>query len=458
MHRNNIVYGLIGIAFILISGTMVTAYAIQDNVVVGSYPRGIGIDSQLNSLYVANYDSGNISVIDSKNMILKNTIIINEKNSHPTKLTVDTKHHLVFVSDKISGKLTVIDGLSNKILDSKKIGQSLWDLQINSNNGKIYVSDLASNNIIIVDSYTMEIITSIPLKTSPWSIAIDHKTNNVYVASGDSEIIYVVDGTKDTIIHSINPGVKPWGISINENTDILYVSSWDANKITMIDIKNNEIIYEILIHSGAWLMDTNQNNGITIISNEHTNELYLISNDYTQYKSISLMDSPQSIVMDPQSNTVFTANPLSNSVTSITYDDGNLKNTSLTGDLNTNSLDDNMILEVLNGILKIPSNHDVDDDLISGLLKNVGITGEFDGNEIANLLIGDYNKKIEMQPKTVQVPGWTTELASMFGNTDDYQIPDKINCDDTSFSSIRDIDNVNAYDIWIKILPICALS
>lgn len=449
---------LIGIMVVLISGTMITAFAVQDNVVVGNYPRGIGIDSQLNNLYVANYDSGTISVIDSKNMILKNTIMINEKNSHPTKLTVDSKHHLVFVSDKISGKLTVIDGLSNKILDSKKIGQSLWELKINSNNGKIYVSDLASNNIIIVDSSTMETITSIPLKTSPWSIAIDHITNNVYVASGDSEIIYVIDGSKDTIINSINPGVKPWGVSINENTGILYVSSWDANKITMIDIRENKIIYEILIHSGAWLMDTNQNNGITIISNEHTNELYLISNDYTQYKSISVMDSPQSIVMDPQSDTVFTANPLSNSVTSITYDGGNLKNTSLTGDLNTNSLDDNMILEVLNGILKIPSNHDVDDDLISGLLKNVGITGEFDGNEIASLLIGDYNKKIEMQPKTAQVPGWTTELASMFGNTDDYQIPDKINCDDASFTSIRDIDNVNAYDIWIKILPICAFS
>jgi len=206
-------------------------------------------------------------------------------------------------------------------------------------------------------------------------------------------------------------------------------------------------------------MSTNQNNGITIISNENTNELYLIDNDYTNYKSISVLDSPQAIVVDPLSNTVFTANPLSNSVTSILYDGENLKNTSLTGDmLATNSIDDNLVLEVLNGILKIPSNHDVDNDLISGLLKNVGITGEFDGNEIANLLIGDYNKKIEMQPKTAQVPGWTTELATMFGNSEDYQIPDKINCDDTSFSSIRDIDNVNAYEIWIKILPICALS
>ncbi|MCE9652498.1 MAG: YncE family protein [Nitrosarchaeum sp.] len=459
MPYRNIVFiitlGIFGVTL----GSVVNAYSLQDNVLVGNYPRSIDIDPYLNNLYVANYDSGTVSVIDSKNMIIKDTIFINNGNSHPTKIGVDSKRHLIFVSDKISGKLTVINGINNEIINSQKIGQSLWDLQINDNNEKIYVSDLATNNVLIVDSSSLGIIKSVPLNTSPWAITIDHKTNKVYVASGDSQEINILDGVTNDLTDKINLGVKPWGISINENTGVMYVASWDSNKITMIDISDNKIIYEIPVISGAWLMSTNQNNGVTIISNEHTNELYLLSDDYTQYKSISVQDSPQSIVVDPLSNTVFTANPLSNSVSSIIYDSGNFKNTVLPGDiLDANSIDNNMVLDVLNGILKTPDNQNVDDDLISGLLKNVGITGEFDGNEIANLLIGDYNKKIQMQPKTAQVPGWTTELVTMFGNDKGYQVPESINCDDASFSSIHDIDNVNAYDIWLKILPICALS
>lgn len=448
----------------LISGMTVFsgnfAYSFEDSVFVGDFPRDIDIDPILNTLYVSNYESGTVSIIDSKNMIVQDTISINEQ-SNPTKIVVDSNRHLVFVSDKISGVLTVVDGVDGNIIDSMKIGDSLWDLDINEKNGKLYVSDLIKNEIIIVDTINLEIIKSISIDQSPWSIIVNENTNMIYVASGTSEIIHVIDGAKDILVNEINPGVKPWGLSINEKNNVLYVTSWDSNSVIVIDLQNDQILYQIPIQSGAWQMITNQNNGVTIISNEHTNELYLLDEHSKQFQTIIVFDSPQSMAVSQFSNTVYVVNPLSNSVSSIVYDYDFPEFTPvIEHTISDNDFgNDELILEVVNGISKIPQRQDVNYDLISGLLRNLGITGEFDGNGVARLLIDDYNDQKELRPKTASVPTWTVDLAMMFtDNNENYLIPKTVDCSDDFNASIHDIDNVNPFEIWINILPLCALS
>ena len=208
-------------------------------------------------------------------------------------------------------------------------------------------------------------------------------------------------------------------------------------------------------------MSTNQNNGVTIISNENTNELYLLDGDSRQFQTITVQNSPQAITVSPVSNTVYVINPLDDSVSSVNYDYDNtefvsiIENVILENDLASSEL----ILQVVEGITQIPQNHEVDTNLISGLLKNIGVTGQFDGNEVARLLIDDYKTKKEFQPTTALVPTWTVDLAKMFvDDGETFVIPDKVNCNDDFVLSIRDLDNVNAFEVWVNILPICALT
>ena len=439
----------------------IETYAIQDSINVGDFPRSIDINPILDNLYVPNYESGTISIIDAETMILKDTISINEQNSNPTQIVVDSKRHLVFVSDKISGILTVINGINGEVIQSIKIGDSLWDLDINEKNGKLYVLDVLKNEIIIINTENFEIIKTINVNQSPWSVTINQNTNMIYVASGTSEKIHVINGDTDDVIREIDIGVKPWGLSINEKNSVLYVTSWNSNHITVIDLQNEQVIYQIPIIQGAWQMTTNQNNGVTAISNEHANEIYLLDEDSRQFETITVFDSPQSMTVSPTSNIVYVVNPLSNSVSSLTYDYDYSTITPIIEEVisDDNTINDELILEVIDGISNVPQREDFDTDRISGLLQNLGVTGEFDGNGIARILLDDYNERKELQPKTAQVPSWTTDIAMMFtDDLADQPIPQEINCNDDSFSSINDIDNLNAFEIWIKILPICALS
>ena len=110
--------------------------AYEDSIFVDNFPRDIAIDNNLDNIYVPNYNSGTISIIDSNNMILKETIVL-EGNINPTKIVVDSNRHMVFVTDKISGTLTILDGVSGKIIKTIDTEKSLWELDINEKNGKI---------------------------------------------------------------------------------------------------------------------------------------------------------------------------------------------------------------------------------------------------------------------------------------------------------------------------------
>jgi len=437
-----------------------SAISVEDSVLVGDFPRDVGLDSILNTLYVPNYESGSVSIVNSNNMLLEDTVFL-DGQSNPTKIVVDSNRHLVFVSDKISGILTIIDGKSGSIIDSIKIGDSLWDLDFNENTGKLYVSDLIKNEIIIVDTTHFEIINTIKLDASPWDIVVNQNSNLVYVASGTSEKIHIIDGSSDNVIDKINPGVTPWGLSINEKSNVLYVSSWDSDSVIVIDLQNRTTLFEIPVIPGVWQMATNQNNGVTIISNEHSNELYILDENSKPFQTINVSDSPQSMIMSPTSNTVYVVNPLENSLSSVTYDYDFSKFTPIVKATvsDDKSKNDELLLEVLDGFSNIPQRADIDSDMVSGLLKNIGVTGEFDGNGVASQLIDDYKKKKESMPDSVPTPSWTMDLASMFASEDkEYSIPKTVECNDNFNGLIRDIDNVNPVEIWVNILPICAMS
>ncbi|WP_299293188.1 YncE family protein [Nitrosopumilus sp.] len=432
------------------------ADAFEDSVVVGEFPRDIEIDYGLRNLYIPNFESGTISVIDSENFIPKDLIIL--KDANPTKITVDSNRHVIFVTDKISGELTIIDGINGKLISKLNLGDSLWDLDINQQNGKLYVLDTLNNNVIIFDTERLEIINTVKISSSPWAVKVNENTNLVYVASGTSEKIDVIDGDTNEIVNNIHPEMKSWGISINKNTNTLYSTSWDSNFVSKVDLNSNKLLEKISIPTGVWQIETNPVNGITIISNEHTNELYLIDEKSAKTQTITLNNSPQAISTSIYSNTIYVTNPIANTISAINYEHS-LDLTDLNNEiLGENSEYNELVFEVAKGITEIP-NREFDTDLISGLLQNIGVTGELNGNEIARLLIEDYMEKKNFEPKSAQVPVWAVDLAMMYTNNDEgHEIPQKVDCSETNFVPFKDIENPNPFEIWLNILPICALS
>jgi YVTN family beta-propeller protein len=90
----------------------------------------------------------------------------------------------------------VIDGrlVNDSIGDDIPIGGSPTGIAVNPNTDTIFVTDRESGSISVIDAQTNNIIKEIPIGGSPTGIAVNPDTNTIYVINGDSSSVSVIDG------------------------------------------------------------------------------------------------------------------------------------------------------------------------------------------------------------------------------------------------------------------------
>lgn len=198
--------------------------AVADKVPVGKNAKGVAVDTRTNKIYVANYDSYSISVIDcyQSNEVI-DTITFEGKGSSSTKINpnfilVNELSNLLYVNtDYLSatggawrGKvLYVIDTNTKDKIKSRTLpSNNEIGFAFNYVNNTIYMMRRGERSILKFDSFANETLDIIILKQSSiWRrifgidftyfaevIAANPRTNKLYVSDSKSNHLYEVDG------------------------------------------------------------------------------------------------------------------------------------------------------------------------------------------------------------------------------------------------------------------------
>src|SRR5215207_9445767 len=105
---------------------------------VGEFPQALEYNPSNNYIYVANRDSGTVSVIDSTN----NTVIRNiTVGSSPGPLVFNPSNNYIYVANAISNTISVIDSTNNTVIRNITVGSSPGPLVFNPSNNYIYVAN-----------------------------------------------------------------------------------------------------------------------------------------------------------------------------------------------------------------------------------------------------------------------------------------------------------------------------
>jgi len=199
--------------------------SIVDKIPVGKNPKGVAVDTGANKIYVANYDSESISVIDC-NQSHKHTDTVSIKQKwdsselrNPSFVLINVRSKLLYVQTHVSRgteggaveseRLYLIDINTKKTvktigLDSNaKVG-----LALNHNTNMIYMRKLKS--IMKFDAFASKkkVLAKINLRyTSIWKriffdgyeyfaevMAVNPSNDKVYVSDSKSNLLYEIDG------------------------------------------------------------------------------------------------------------------------------------------------------------------------------------------------------------------------------------------------------------------------
>ncbi len=167
---------------------------------IGSHPQGLGVNSRLGRLYVADFATHVLSVVDESNMHVLATLQVAQTPLQP--LRVDEATGRVYVVCAGGQEVDVIDGKKNIVQARIPVSPYPEGIAVNTGTGRIYVADEGDDEsgrvhdsgttITVIDSKTLSVLGTLPVGKAPDGVESDPVLHLVYVALEDNNAVVEV--------------------------------------------------------------------------------------------------------------------------------------------------------------------------------------------------------------------------------------------------------------------------
>ena len=232
---------------------------------VGTAPEAVAVNTVTNKIYVANYLSANVTVIDGTT----NSTTTVQAALHPVAVAVNEATNTIYVANAgfggpfgngDRGSVTVIDGATNltaTVGDPNANGPRA--VAVNSATNMVYVANLWTGNVTVIDGATNSTVTVTDPNASgiqSVAVAVNALTNKIYVANNNvlglsntmAGNVTVIDGATNSTTTVTDPSaISPVAVAVNPVTNKTYVANEgdypgsNYGNVTVIDGATNSV-------------------------------------------------------------------------------------------------------------------------------------------------------------------------------------------------------------------------
>ncbi len=262
---------------------------------VGEEPIAIAVNPNTNMIYVANFNGNSISVISGKTNSVITTIPIETPEfypslvSFPDNVAVDTSANMIYVTTANGNIVYVINGFTNSITSAIIINNDPsgeWGLAINQKMGRIYVSNAKYGTLSVLKaiSRTKEhkaflynfVMATLQVGERPYRLVVNPNTNMIYVANTKSETVTVMNGSNNSVIKTVTINGFPADICVNSKANMIYVANFKNATVNVINGKSNSVVAIIPAKSGPDGICVNPITNIVYVSNQNDDTVSVI--------------------------------------------------------------------------------------------------------------------------------------------------------------------------------------
>ena len=225
-------------------------HGILAEIPVGVFPTGIAIDPKGERVYVATSGDGNLSVIDASNysrigspICLGAVVRTRCVGSIPRGVAVDPKAPRVYVTNKNGGGAVVVVDTVSLGIQKVIVGGEPLGIAVAPDGSRLYVGLNATGQVAVLNTADYSLIGGISVGRGPFGLALSLKDGRLYVANEVDGTVSVIDtgllqvmgkpipvGTNPT---GLSP--KPRGLSVTEDGKHVYVANWGIDSVSVID-------------------------------------------------------------------------------------------------------------------------------------------------------------------------------------------------------------------------------
>ena len=229
----------------------------------------------------------------------------------------DPKTDRIYVANagtasKYQGTVSVINGRTNRVIKTIRVGREADSVAVNSATNRIFVTNDISGTVSVISGRTLRVIATVRVGANPSDVAVNARTGAAYVTNAVNGTVSVIRGPRYRVTATIGSGSGPSDIAVNPSTGLLYVADRagnDDNTIAVIDPRVKTIIASIpLPGTGDAIAADRTTNRIYVTSDIGTS-LWVISGQSNSVTgTIAVGTSPSGVAVLPRTRTVVVAN------------------------------------------------------------------------------------------------------------------------------------------------------
>lgn len=229
---------------------------------VGSNPQGIAFDPVHNQLFVADYSTGNVTVINALTNKPVASIGVGA-TSQPQYVTYDPLNKMVYVSEETGDNLTVINPATDKTVGSAPAGVEPSEIVVDPSNGYLYVPNFGSGNLTVVSPTYLNSKANLSIGGLAGGAAFDPTTGEVYVASISTPEVQAI-GEWPPVVTGTAPlqsTGEPRGVVYDPGTGELYVGNSVLNMVAVVNPTTMSLVTDIPRMYNSWFGTYDSLNG-----------------------------------------------------------------------------------------------------------------------------------------------------------------------------------------------------
>lgn len=268
--------------------------SVSSTMSVGTNPNFSEYNYLNNKLYVANYGSDYITILDPLSNITLGTVSV---GTNPSQIAFDSINNRMYVTNRGSNTISIIDSSTDSVTGTMSVGSLPYGIIYI--NGFIYVANGGTNNISKIDTSTNTITATMSTSAVPRSFSYDFDENNLWVTITGPDNVEVYDLNTDTLLDTILVGTNPYSLEYDSNNKRIYVTNNLSNDVSVISTTTNLVIATIPVGNGPSGIMFNQINGNIYVVNKTSNTISVIDpTTNTISLTISTTGSPEGITFD----------------------------------------------------------------------------------------------------------------------------------------------------------------
>lgn len=302
------------------SATLICAFASAAPTPLATLPlgddtAGIAVNPALGKVFVSNYTSGTLSIIDVDPPGIAATLPI---GANPRRLLSNSATSRVYVvNDTTPGQLTVFDGKTFNIVARIAVGSRPRALAADFLVGEIYVSNSSSNSISVIDVRTNTVVATVPVGAGPGGPDVNHRLGKIYVASGADNTVSVID-QKTRAVKTIPVGKGPSFARVAERVGLVFVNNVADKTVSVIDSATDAVIKTLPVGAGTTANFVNVSGVFrrAYLPNALDNTLTIIDTDaIAVVKTVPVGATPVQAFADGDGGDLYVVNQGNNTVT-----------------------------------------------------------------------------------------------------------------------------------------------